>query len=127
MYQLTAHNSHIVRLEDNAWVPIASGNIDYEAYLKWCADGNEPLPAPVENPKVIAQAALDALEQETMMNRLAREFMLVSMQDLAQRQSALLAANGIVRTPQDILNASPGWLKLVEVNAQAANLRKALA
>lgn len=125
MYKLSTHG--VIRLSDNAFIPLDEGNTDYQAFLAWRAQGGVPAPVDTPDPKVIAQAALDALEQETMMNRLAREFMLVSMQDMAQRQSALLAANGIVRSPQDLLNASPGWLKLVEVNAQAANLRKALA
>jgi hypothetical protein len=35
----------IVRLSDNAFIPFDPANTDYQEYLKWLADGNEPLPA----------------------------------------------------------------------------------
>lgn len=37
-------SSTILRLSDNASIPMDEGNIDYQAYLKWLAEGNEPLP-----------------------------------------------------------------------------------
>jgi len=35
----------IIRLADNATIPFDPANTDYQAYLKWVAEGNEPLPA----------------------------------------------------------------------------------
>ena len=35
----------VIRLADNAIIPFASENTDYQAYLKWISEGNEPLPA----------------------------------------------------------------------------------
>ena len=35
----------IVRLSDNANIPFDPANTDYQEYLKWVAEGNEPLPA----------------------------------------------------------------------------------
>lgn len=35
----------IQRIEDNAFIPFDTTNTDYQAYLKWLSEGNEPLPA----------------------------------------------------------------------------------
>jgi len=35
----------IIRLEDNAAIPISDNNIDYQEYLEWLAEGNTPQPA----------------------------------------------------------------------------------
>ena len=35
----------ILRLSDGACIPFAPDNTDYQQYLKWVAEGNEPLPA----------------------------------------------------------------------------------
>ena len=45
----------VLRLSDNASVPNDPANTDYQAYLRWLEEGNEPLPA--EQP-----AAADNLE-----------------------------------------------------------------
>jgi hypothetical protein len=35
----------VQRLADNAFIPFDPDNTDYQAYLKWVAEGNTPLPA----------------------------------------------------------------------------------
>jgi hypothetical protein len=35
----------IKRLSDNAFIPFAEDNTDYQQYLAWLAEGNQPLPA----------------------------------------------------------------------------------
>jgi hypothetical protein len=37
--------NQVLRTEDSAIIPFDTGNIDYREYLKWLADGNQPLPA----------------------------------------------------------------------------------
>jgi hypothetical protein len=44
MYQLGKTVDVVKRLSDNAWVPFDESNTDYQEYLKWVAEGNEPLP-----------------------------------------------------------------------------------
>jgi hypothetical protein len=43
MYQLTTSTS-IIRLSDNAFIPQAPGNRDYQDYLQWVLEGNTPNP-----------------------------------------------------------------------------------
>jgi hypothetical protein len=40
-----AEANAIKRISDNAFIPFDPDNTDYQAYLKWLAEGNEPLPA----------------------------------------------------------------------------------
>ena len=45
-YKLT-HSTAIHRLEDNAFIPPDPANTDFQAYLKWKAEGNWPA---IDNP-----------------------------------------------------------------------------
>ena len=50
-YTLTAHPNTIVRDEDGAFIPTDPDNVDYQEYLAWLDEGNEPTPyTPPETP-----------------------------------------------------------------------------
>ena len=41
----TSFIADIIIRQDGAQIPFAPDNTDYQAYLKWLDEGNEPLPA----------------------------------------------------------------------------------
>jgi hypothetical protein len=48
MYKLhdsTSGQQFVMRLDDNAFIPLDPDNTDYQAYLKWLEEGNTPEPA----------------------------------------------------------------------------------
>lgn len=58
MYKLQGKS--VLRLSDNASIPMANGNRDYEEYKEWLANGGVPEPEDVVNTiKGDAQFALD--------------------------------------------------------------------
>ena len=42
---VTNQDTGIRRLSDNAFIPLDPANTDYQEYLEWLAQGNEPEPA----------------------------------------------------------------------------------
>ena len=53
MYKLnksstTGTVNSVLRLADNAYIPFDPANVDYQAFLRWCEEGNTPEPADEE-------------------------------------------------------------------------------
>ena len=44
-YKLVGGGQSVERLRDNAFIPFDPANTDYQEYLAWLAQGNEPEPA----------------------------------------------------------------------------------
>ena len=45
LYTTNTGNQFVIRLADNAYIPVNQDNTDYQAFLLWKSQGNEPLPA----------------------------------------------------------------------------------
>ena len=69
------HDQMIVRDEDGAFIPFDPANVDYQEYLAWLDEGNEPKAAtppattlpevvPVEDRVADLETRVDALESD---------------------------------------------------------------
>ena len=65
MYRLG--NQTIIRIEDNAHIPIEDDNVDYQAYLIWVAEGNVPEPETMLAP---VTPSVDAWQIRTALNQI---------------------------------------------------------
>lgn len=78
MYKLTG-TTHIKRLNDNTTIPIVDGNVDYEDYKQWIAEGNTPEPEFTE--EEIAQQELNKQIQEAKQYLTDTDWIVVKLQE----------------------------------------------
>ena len=64
MYKLIGTES-AQRLADGAYIPFAEGNIDYEEYKQWLAEGNTPKPEYTEEELLITSINKQVQEAKT--------------------------------------------------------------
>lgn len=48
LYTSYTNMKFVIRLSDNAYIPMSEENTDYQEYLRWLSEGNTPLPADAE-------------------------------------------------------------------------------
>ena len=61
-YKLSPFKEMIIR-DDGTWIPVNEANTDYQAYLKWVAEGNLPYPSDFVEP--LPTASVTPLPAET--------------------------------------------------------------
>jgi hypothetical protein len=61
------HDSIIVRDEDGAFIPFDPANMDYQKYLAWLDEGNEPTPyTPPEPPEETPEHPIEVTTTRTI-------------------------------------------------------------
>lgn len=112
MYQLTATTS-ITRLPDGAIIPADPANSDYAQYLRWLAEGNEPLPAPVPAfDQSAAMARLRAL-RAPILNALTG----IAVDAIASSDTATIAAVAAARQGLKDITVHPAILAATDDEA----------
>jgi hypothetical protein len=127
-YQLTSGDT-ILRLSDNAYIPQAPGNRDYQEYLEWLEAGNTPLPAnepPPPGPDYLA--FWDALMVSTVYASIREQsFVSLPMNTLATEFIALIgdakagrANEAAIQQSMDAILATGTFTEAQLVELQAA-------
>lgn len=71
-------------------------------------------------------AQIAQLETESLMNRGSREFQMRAMEKEAAEQSEALAAQGVAKSAEEILQEVPAYVKFKELDDQVSALRAQL-
>lgn len=109
MYKIDTANN-ILRLEDSSVIPQDISNTDYQQYLKWVDNGNEPLTAEAKSDREKTLDQIQTLEKSKPIS--AR----------AMREAFLVLA---LRAEID-LDSTPGLAALKKLNDDIIELRAQL-
>lgn len=94
-YRLPACGGGIVRTGDGAGIPQAAGNPDWERYLAWRAEGNEPDPVEVADAIPARVEAVEALYAAKLLAGFEHGGKRFELDDASQQKiSALATASG---------------------------------
>lgn len=121
MYILKADT--VIRASDNATIPFDEGNRDYQAYLAWLAEGNEPQPY-VEPEPAIPQAVSCAQGQAALIQTDRWQDVLdfvAAIEDPKERALAEVALHKTTEYRRDspFLNAAADALGMSEADKDA--------
>lgn len=98
MYKLTGTPTVIQRVADGAFIPVALGNADYQAYLDWVAAGNTIAPVDAQSFAQLKQAEIATwmAVREKMCGRLASIASRLFSSDLTSSQSCDAVASSLL-------------------------------
>jgi hypothetical protein len=102
MYKIIDERN-IKRLSDNAYIPNDERNTDYQAYLKWIAEGNTPEPADVYVPTLADQAEAVRVALQAAIDDKAKSFGFIS------GGNALMLYAGFVNPFQPLAQTFATW------------------
>ena len=102
MYKIIDANN-IKRLSDEATIPVAEGNTDYQSYLAWITEGNTPEPADVYEPTLAEQAEAVRVALQAAIDDKAKSFGFIS------GGNALMLYAGFVNPFQPLAQTFATW------------------
>lgn len=94
MYKLIGTNS-VKRLADGACIPFTDGNIDYEEYKLWIAEGNTPEPEFTEDELALQEQARFRAERDKLLAE--ADIVIYKLEDTAQDATAWRAYRQALR------------------------------
>lgn len=119
-----SYDSHSIQmgsiLKDGVYLYLYAGMPEASEYSSWINEGNTPEP-----PDITPQEQIFLIERDTGVVRVVREFMIVSMRDIATRWAEKLNSEegATPVTADQLLNANPAWVGVMDAEARIVALR----
>lgn len=113
----------IIRLEDNAYIPLDPANRDYSQYLEWIADGNSPEPVAALTLDQLIAANIAAIQAELDRQAQAKGYdsILSACSYAAQASNAPFQAEGtaFLEWRSDVWSQAYAFLAKVQAGTEA--------